>query len=111
VLGYSYLQDSDDTRNSPSHELVAALEQRGFTVAVHDPFVDAHKGDVMEALKGAGCAVLMVAHSEYRSLDLAAAARQMKHAKFVDARGFFEPADLKAAGFSFRTIGVGTPTA
>lgn len=107
VLGYAYLQDSDDTRNSPSHELVAALEQLGFTVAVHDPFVDPYKGDVTEALKGAGCAVLMVAHSEYRSLDLAAAARHMNHARFVDARGFFEQAELARAGFTFRTIGVG----
>jgi UDP-N-acetyl-D-mannosaminuronic acid dehydrogenase len=111
VLGYSYLQDSDDTRNSPSHELVAVLKQLGFAVAVHDPFVEGYKGDVMAALKGAGCAVLMVAHSEYRALDLAAAATHMRHPRLVDARGFFAAADLKAAGFTFRTIGVGTPAA
>lgn len=109
VLGYSYLQDSDDTRNSPSHELVAVLKELGFAVAVHDPFVEGYKGDVMAALKGAGCAVLMVAHSEYRALDLAAAARQMRQPKLVDARGFFEPAELARAGFTSRTIGVGAP--
>jgi UDP-N-acetyl-D-mannosaminuronic acid dehydrogenase len=111
VLGYSYLQDSDDTRNSPSHELVAVLKELGSAVAVHDPFVERYQGDVMAALKGAGCAVLMVAHSEYRALDLAAAARQMRQPKLVDARGFFKPADLKAAGFTFRTVGVGIPAA
>jgi UDP-N-acetyl-D-mannosaminuronic acid dehydrogenase len=107
ILGYAYLQNSDDTRNSPSQELAAALEELGYTVAVHDPFVDAHKGDVMDVLKDAECAVLMVAHTEYRSLDLAAAARQMRHPRLVDARGFFEPAVLRTAGFTFRTIGVG----
>ncbi len=110
VLGYAYLQDSDDTRNSPSHELVALLEELGFTVPVHDPFVDAHKGDVMNVLNGAECAVLMVAHSAYRGLDLAAAARQMHHPRLVDARGFFEPEALRRAGFTFRTIGVGAET-
>ena len=48
ILGFSYLQNSDDTRNSPSLELAAALEELGYSVAVHDPFVDAHKGDVMD---------------------------------------------------------------
>jgi hypothetical protein len=49
----------------------------------------------------------MVAHSEYRSLDLAATARKMRHPRLVDARGFFEQAELARAGFTFRTIGVG----
>ncbi len=107
VLGYAYLQDSDDTRNSPSHGLVALLEELGFSVVIHDPFVDAHKGDVMDALKDSDCAVLMVAHSAYGKLDLGAAARQMRNPRLVDARGFFDPAALRAAGFTYRTIGVG----
>jgi UDP-N-acetyl-D-mannosaminuronic acid dehydrogenase len=110
VLGYAYLQDSDDTRNSPSHDLIVALEEQGFSVAVHDPFVDEHKGDVMEVVKGADCAVLMVAHSAYRELDLDAAARQMSRPRLVDARGFFDRRALLAAGFAYRTIGVSAET-
>jgi UDP-N-acetyl-D-mannosaminuronic acid dehydrogenase len=109
ILGYAYLQNSDDTRNSPSHELAVALGELGYGVAVHDPFVDEHKGDVMDVLKDADCGVLMVAHSAYRSLDLEAAARRMRHARLVDARGFFEPEALRTAGFTYRTIGVGVP--
>ena len=107
VLGYSYLENSDDTRNSPSAALVSILMQRGYEVRVHDPFVHEYAGDVMQTLDGAECAVLMVAHSAYRDLDLGAAARAMRRAQVADARGFFKPETLQAAGFTYRTIGVG----
>lgn len=107
VLGYSYLENSDDTRNSPSAALVEILTERGFEVQVHDPFVREHAGNAMEALRGADCAVLMVAHSEYRDLDLSAAASTMRRPQMVDARGFFKTEALRAAGFTYRMIGVG----
>jgi UDP-N-acetyl-D-mannosaminuronic acid dehydrogenase len=108
VLGYSYLENSDDTRNSPSAALKRSLEQRGYEVSVHDPFVHEYAGDVMEALRGADCAVVMVAHSAYRELDLQAAAATMRRAQMVDARALFKAETLKVAGFTVRTIGVGT---
>lgn len=108
VLGYSYLENSDDTRNSPSAALKAVLEERGFEVSVHDPFVHEYAGDVMKALRGADCAVVMVAHSAYRELDLGLAAEEMTRAQMVDARALFKAEALKAAGFKCRTIGIGT---
>jgi UDP-N-acetyl-D-mannosaminuronic acid dehydrogenase len=110
VLGFAYLENSDDTRNSPSEELVRLLSGRGFDVTVHDPFVREYRGDVMEALRDADCAVLMVAHAAYRELDLKAAAKAMRARALVDARGFFEPEKLQEAGFSYRVIGVGDPS-
>lgn len=107
VLGYAYLENSDDTRNSPTAELVRLLSSRGMTVVVHDPFVHVYRGDVMDAFRSADCAVLMVAHSAYRSLDLAGAARLMRTRAMVDARGFFAPHDMDEAGFHYRLIGVG----
>ncbi|HVC77912.1 MAG TPA: nucleotide sugar dehydrogenase [Candidatus Micrarchaeaceae archaeon] len=108
VLGYAYLENSDDTRNSPSAALIDVLTKAGFETAVHDPFVHEHEGDVMDALRGADCAVLMVAHNAYRNLDLKAAGAIMKAPRMVDARGFFESGALRDAGFSYRVIGVGT---
>ena len=111
VLGYSYLENSDDTRNSPSAALITILEERALEVTVHDPFVHEYAGDVMEALRGADCAVLMVAHSAYRELDLSGAASNMKRALMVDARGLFKAEALGEAGFTFRVIGVGVGAA
>ena len=107
ILGYAYLEHSDDVRNSPSAALVAILEERGFEVAVHDPFVHQYAGDVMDVLSGADCAVLMVSHSAYRELDLKAVAATMEKPKMVDARALFKAGSLEAAGFTYLTIGVG----
>jgi UDP-N-acetyl-D-mannosaminuronic acid dehydrogenase len=111
VLGFAYLENSDDTRNSPSAELVRFLSKRGFDVAVHDPFVREHKGDVMEVLRNADCAVLMVAHTAYRQLDLNRAGGVMHTRALVDARGFFGAEALMKAGFKYRMIGVGSKAA
>ena len=106
VLGFSYLENSDDTRNSPSEVLASRLRAMGYEVVIHDPFVETYRGEVDDALTGSDCAVLMVAHSAYRQLDLAAAARVMRHPRLVDARGFFRRPELQAAGFDYRVIGV-----
>jgi UDP-N-acetyl-D-mannosaminuronic acid dehydrogenase len=39
LLGVAYRGDSEDTRNSPTLTLAAALSARGATVALHDPHV------------------------------------------------------------------------
>jgi UDP-N-acetyl-D-mannosaminuronic acid dehydrogenase len=106
VLGYAYLENSDDTRNSPSAELVGLLSKRGFQIAVHDPFVRDYEGEVIDVLRNADCAVLMVAHKAYRDLDLKAAAQVMRTRALVDARGFFDVEALREAGFAHKVIGV-----
>jgi UDP-N-acetyl-D-mannosaminuronic acid dehydrogenase len=106
VLGFSYLENSDDTRNSPSEVLASRLRAMGYEVVIHDPFVETYRGEVADVLKGSDCAVLMVAHSAYGRLDLAAAAKVMRHPRLVDARGFFRRPELQAAGFDYRVIGV-----
>ncbi|HXU99981.1 MAG TPA: nucleotide sugar dehydrogenase [Caulobacteraceae bacterium] len=39
LIGLAYKKDVDDTRESPSFELMRLLEERGATVAFHDPHV------------------------------------------------------------------------
>lgn len=68
VLGYSYLAESDDVRNSPSQLLVEELRGFGLDVRIHDPFVDGYKGRVESVLDGCQAVVVMVPHVEYDSL-------------------------------------------
>jgi UDP-N-acetyl-D-mannosaminuronic acid dehydrogenase len=65
VLGVSYLAGSDDTRNSPSLDLIDELTKRGHEVRSHDPHVPGHGGPVADVLDRAEAVVLMVHHSEY----------------------------------------------
>lgn len=70
VLGFSYLPESDDVRNSPSRLLIEELGRLGFEVKVHDPFVDEYKGPVKATLDGCQAVVVMVPHREYDELEL-----------------------------------------
>ena len=68
VLGYAYLEDSDDDRNSPSAALVARLEAEGASVVVHDPWVPAFRGrtvdDAIAATEGVLSTALVYHHDE-----------------------------------------------
>jgi UDP-N-acetyl-D-mannosaminuronic acid dehydrogenase len=105
VLGYAYLENTDEKRNSPSEVLVDHLRDRGASVAIHDPWVAEHGGDLWERAAGAHAAVLMVAHDEYRDLDLARLARVLAAPVLVDGRHMVETDAAARAGFVFRGLG------
>ena len=48
VCGWAYLEGSDDTRESPSAVLAELLRAVGTEVRVHDPYVEEHRGDLLE---------------------------------------------------------------
>lgn len=89
VMGYAYLENSDDTRNSPSAVLVRLLQDAGAIPVVHDPFVEAYKGDLLAMAKGCDAAVLMVKHDEYADVPLAAFGEQLSTRILIDGRGFY----------------------
>ena len=107
VLGYAYLEESDDTRNSPSQTLVKVLEAEGVEVRIHDPFVPAFTGDLYEQAKACDAAILMVKHSMYKALDLAVLQENMRTPILIDTRRILEPDKPIALGFDFYALGVG----
>ncbi len=105
VLGYAYLENSDDTRNSPSAPLVARLNDLGTEVSVHDPYVSEMAGSVETKVKGADCLVVMVGHDEYRSLPWETLRPLVRTPNIVDARRVVDPARVSSAGFLLRLLG------
>jgi UDP-N-acetyl-D-mannosaminuronic acid dehydrogenase len=103
VLGYAYIENSDDTRNSPSAVLVEWLVERGAKVSLHDPFVAEYAGDWREAVAGCDAVVVMVAHAAYRELDLKALRGLLAHPVLVDGRNVFTRAQV--GGFVYRGVG------
>jgi UDP-N-acetyl-D-mannosaminuronic acid dehydrogenase len=107
VLGFAYLENSDDTRNSPSEALIAHLVDWGAKVVVHDPWVPPYNGDLWETIKGADAAIVMVAHEAYLKLDLARLNSVLKTPVLVDGRHVVETEAAQKAGFVFRGVGRG----
>jgi UDP-N-acetyl-D-mannosaminuronic acid dehydrogenase len=105
VLGYAYLEDSDDTRNSPSESLARSLRDRGAEPVIHDPWIHEYSGDVYGRVKGCDAVVVMVAHSEYKKLDLDALKLNLKIPILVDGRRVFEAGKTRSAGFEYKSVG------
>ncbi len=101
VLGYAYLEDSDDTRNSPSAVLVAKVRERGAEVVIHDPYVPGYQGDVYALAKECDAVVVMVKHSEYRALNLETLKTALRAPVLVDGRHVF----FQAEGWIYRCVG------
>jgi len=107
VLGYAYLENSDDTRNSPSISLVSRLEELGAEVVIHDPWVRPYQGDLMTSVQGCDAVVVMVRHDDYHAVDLGALREQVARPILIDGRNLFSPERARAAGWIYRGVGRG----
>ena len=121
LLGASYLENADDTRNTPAAALARLLLVRGAEVIAHDPYVrqadwrraleDAGEvpllHDLGEALRGADCAAVVTAHREYLALDPVRLVETMRTPAVVDGRNALDPGACREAGLVYRGIGKG----
>ncbi|QYZ79239.1 nucleotide sugar dehydrogenase [Methanofollis formosanus] len=114
LLGWAFLADSDDARESPSETYYEAATAAGAEVRVHDPWVGHAEGvaishDLDTVLSGADAVALFTAHREYRSLDPARvkALCGCDHPAVIDGRNLVAPDPWIEAGFAYRGIGRG----
>ncbi|MEE9150280.1 MAG: nucleotide sugar dehydrogenase [Thermoplasmata archaeon] len=110
VLGLAYLEDSDDTRNSPALPIVKELMGKATKIRLHDPFVKEFEGldvlhNIEDAIKGSDCIVLVTAHTEYKNLNLERIKELMRTSIMVDGRNVFERDVCNRKGFIYRGIG------
>ena len=114
LLGWSFLSNSDDTRNTPSEPYYEMLIREGASVKVHDPYVAEYPGILLvpfveEAIEGADAVVIFAGHHQYRTLN-AKVLRQLsgrKHPVIIDGRNMVDPDAYIQAGFVYKGIGRG----
>ncbi|MDQ7779105.1 MAG: UDP-glucose/GDP-mannose dehydrogenase family protein [Planctomycetota bacterium] len=115
LLGLSFKPDTDDVRESPALFIASTLIGKGARVRAYDPkAIDKARkampeltccADAYEAAKGADCVVLMTEWEEFRRLDLDRLRTVMAHPTLIDCRNVFEPASVRALGFTYRSVG------
>ncbi len=117
VLGITYRPNVKETRFSPSVELVGLIRKRGGRICVYDPMYGTDELKQMGyhamptlpgALEKADCAVLAVAHSDFKqikAIDLAA--NMAKNSVVVDCTGTLEPSEIEKVGLVYRGVGRG----
>jgi len=119
LLGWAFINDSDDARNTPAEPFRDAALAAGAEVAVHDPWVDpatspdAPPGlsrDLEGVLAGADAVVVFAGHKEYRGLAPDRVKRLCGGVRpvIVDGRNVVvDPDAWIGAGFVYRGIGRG----
>jgi UDP-N-acetyl-D-mannosaminuronic acid dehydrogenase len=111
ILGVAFLENSDDTRNTPSAALYAELKKRGAKPVLHDPIVRDFElpftSNLDEALKDADAAVLSTKHKEYLNLDLEKMKGELATPVLVDGRNAFTSEAAADAGLTYRGVGKG----
>ncbi len=111
VLGVAFLENSDDTRNTPSATIYAELEKRGAKPVLHDPIVRNFElpftGDLDEVLTSADAVVLSTKHKVYLNLDLGEMRRKLATPVLVDGRNAFTMGAATKAGLTYRGVGKG----
>jgi UDP-N-acetyl-D-mannosaminuronic acid dehydrogenase len=112
ILGLAYLENSDDTRNTPALPLYNLLKGACREVVVHDPYVKTFKGvpltnELKTALEAKDCVAVVTRHREYADIKLDWLRNTLATPAIVDGRNIFSPEDCEKAGFSFRGVGIG----
>ena len=115
VLGLAFKPNTDDMRDAPALDILPALTAAGATVKAFDPeSMDEAKelmdditftNNAWEALDGADAMVLITEWDQFRALDLERLKSTLTSPIVVDLRNVYSPADMKARGFEYTSIG------
>ena len=114
VLGVAFLEDSDDSRNTPTKDLVYLLAAQKYQYEVHDPHVRQgavefpFSTDLDEVISGSDALIIVTAHQEYKNMDFIHIKSLMKkNPIIIDGRRTFNPKQIIELGFCYRGIGRG----
>ncbi|MBI4678837.1 MAG: UDP-glucose/GDP-mannose dehydrogenase family protein [Elusimicrobia bacterium] len=119
LLGLAFKPDTDDMRFAPSLDIVSALTSRGVKVKACDPVAASRARelpemklvkfckDAYETAKGADALTLVTEWPEFAKLDFRRIYKLMNNPLILDGRNLYDPAALRAAGFTY--CGVGRP--
>jgi UDP-N-acetyl-D-mannosaminuronic acid dehydrogenase len=114
LLGWAFLANSDDTRNTPAEPYRDLLVREGARVSIHDPYVAEYPGLTFEpfvedAVRGADAIVIFAGHNLYRGLDVPYLRNLTgkKHPVIVDGRNLVDADACIKAGFIYKGIGRG----
>jgi len=115
ILGWAFINDSDDARNTPSEVYRDLLLKDGARVEVHDPHVLDYPNvpishDLGSVLKGADAVAIFAGHKEYMALRATRVKEMVGNAHAVailDGRNVVDPDEFISKGFVYKGIGRG----
>ncbi len=115
LLGLTFKPNTDDMRDAPSIAIAQALADAGVAVAAYDPEgMELAKPLMPEvamqpngyaAIEGADATVIVTEWDAFRALDLDRIKKIANAAVLVDLRNVYDPAEVRAKGFTYVSVG------
>ena len=115
MLGLTFKPNTDDMRDSPAIAVAQALIDAGVDVAAYDPEgmelakplmpEVAMQANAYQAIDGADATVIVTEWDAFRALDLDRVKQLMKAPVLVDLRNIYDPAEVRAKGFAYSSVG------
>ena len=114
ILGWAFLANSDDTRNTPAEQYRDIMIGKGSATRVNDPYVAEYPGvplvpSVEDTVRGADAIVIFAGHNQYKSLKAASLKKLSgkQHPVIIDGRNIIDADAFIKAGFIYKGIGRG----
>jgi UDP-N-acetyl-D-mannosaminuronic acid dehydrogenase len=119
LLGVSYKANTDDTRNTPTENIVKVLQSRyhshNIVYVAHDPYVKERDynltkltKDFNKAVSNADVLLFTTNHSEYYNIDLDDLKKIVRTPIIIDGRNIFDKKVVEEKGFIYRKVGEGS---
>ena len=115
LLGLTFKPNTDDMRDSPSIAIALALKDGGVAVTAYDPEGMEQARPLMPdvvmcddpyaAITGADAVVIVTEWDAFRALDLKRVKELANAPVMVDLRNVYKPEDMRAAGFTYVSVG------
>ncbi len=115
LLGLTFKPNTDDMRDSPAIAVAQTLMDAGVAVAAYDPegMEQARPllpgvtmcDDPYAAIDGADVIVIVTEWDAFRALDLKRVKELAAAPVLVDLRNIYNPDDMRAAGFTYLSVG------
>jgi UDP-N-acetyl-D-mannosaminuronic acid dehydrogenase len=110
MLGASYKANVGDERESPSLEIASLVQDRGYEVIIHDPYIQRFADvPLKEIIQRADALIMLTDHEVYRTqltLESVKAMAASDAPWILDTRGFFD-SRWDAEGYRVKRLGVG----
>ncbi|MBO0728047.1 MAG: UDP-glucose/GDP-mannose dehydrogenase family protein [Acidimicrobiaceae bacterium] len=112
LWGLTFKARTGDLRQSPALEIAGHLRAGGATIRAYDPTVHTPMdgmtvcNDAYAACEGADVLVVATEWDEFRWLDFAKVAEEMRGRALLDCRNLLDPAALRRHGFAYEGVGL-----
>ncbi|MBD0379333.1 UDP-glucose dehydrogenase family protein [Paenibacillus sedimenti] len=115
VMGLAFKPNTDDLRDAPALDIIAALQKLGANISAYDPAAAVHASKLLtnvslhinpyDALQNADAMVIATEWEAIRQLNYNLVRSMIKQPVIIDGRNMFEPKEMSKLGFTYISIG------